>query len=55
MSVFNKNEGNTALHLAIARNHFVLADYLIKHGSNEKIENKLGESPWHCLSNKNNR
>ena len=43
------DEGNTALHYAIANQFFDAVDVLIKYGAKEDIANLKGLSPWDCL------
>ena len=42
-------QGNTALHYALSRKNFEMADLLKKYGAHEDIINKKGFSPWECL------
>ena len=42
-------EGNAALHFALSRKNFQLADLLKIHGAKEDLINKKGYNPWECL------
>ena len=42
-------EGNSALHYALSRKNFEIADLLKKFGAHEDLMNKRGFSPWECL------
>jgi hypothetical protein len=41
--------GNTALHYAIGRQFYGLADILTIHGAREDIKNNKGLGPWDCI------
>ena len=43
------NEGNTALHYAIGKQFYSLADILTMHGAKEDLLNLKGYSPWDCI------
>ena len=42
-------EGNSALHFALSRKNFGMADLLKFHGAKEDVINKRGYNPWECL------
>jgi ankyrin repeat protein len=42
-------EGNSALHFALSRKNFGMADLLKFHGAQEDVINKRGYNPWECL------
>ena len=42
-------EGNSALHYALGRKNFFMADLLKIYGAQEDLINKKGFSPWECL------
>jgi len=41
-----KNDGNTALHLALSYNNDAIADKLISFGAQENIKNNEGKTAW---------
>ena len=43
------NLGNTALHYAIGKQFYGVADVLTRHGAKEDIRNNMGLSPWECI------
>jgi ankyrin repeat protein len=43
------NNGNTALHYAIGKQFYALADILTRHGAREDIKNAKGFAPWDCI------
>jgi len=43
------NLGNTALHYAIGKQFYGVADVLTRHGAREDIRNNMGLSPWECI------
>lgn len=43
------HNGNTALHYAIGRQFYALADILTRHGAREDIKNNKGFGPWDCI------
>jgi len=43
------NNGNTALHYAIGKQFYALADILTRHGAKEDIRNAKGFAPWDCI------
>ena len=43
------NNGNTALHYAIGKQFYALADILTRHGAREDIKNSKGFAPWDCI------
>ena len=43
--------GNTALHFAIGKQFYAIADILTRHGATEDIKNIRGLSPWDCIEN----
>ena len=43
------HNGNTALHYAIGRQFYALADILARHGAREDIKNNKGLGPWDCI------
>ena len=43
------HDGNSALHFALSRKNFGMADLLKFHGAKEDIINKRGFNPWECL------
>ena len=43
------NNGNTALHYAIGKQFYALADILTRHGAREDIINSKGFAPWDCI------
>ena len=43
--------GNTALHFAIGKQFYAIADILTRHGATEDIKNIRGLSPWDCIDN----
>jgi len=43
------NNGNTALHYAIGKQFYALADILTRHGAREDIKNVKGFAPWDCI------
>ena len=42
--------GNTALHFAIGKQFYALADILTRHGAREDIKNFRGFTPWDCIA-----
>ena len=50
--VNNQNKyGNTALHYAIGKQFYAIADILARYGAREDIKNIKGLSPWDCIEN----
>jgi hypothetical protein len=45
------NQGNTALHYAIANQLYSIADILTRFGAREDIANNKGLYPWDCIEN----
>lgn len=45
------NNGNTALHYAIANQFYSIADILTRFGAREDIANNKGLYPWDCIEN----
>ena len=45
------NNGNTALHYAIANQLYSIADILTRFGAREDIANNKGLYPWDCIEN----
>ena len=43
------NSGNTALHYAIGKQFYPIADILTRHGAREDIKNLKGLTPWDCI------
>ena len=43
------NDGNTALHYAIGKHFYSIADILTMHGAKEDLLNLKGYSPWDCI------
>ena len=43
--------GNTALHFAIGKQFYAIADILTRYGATEYIKNIRGLSPWDCIDN----
>ena len=43
------DEGNTALHFAIANQFFSIVDVLKASGAKEDIANNKGFTPWDCI------
>ena len=41
--------GNTALHYAIGKQFYGVADVLTRNGAKENIRNNLGLTPWECI------
>ena len=41
--------GNTALHYAIGKQFYAIADILSRHGAREDIKNNNGYTPWDCI------
>jgi hypothetical protein len=41
--------GNTALHYAIGKQFYGVADVLARHGAREDIRNNMGLTPWECI------
>ena len=41
--------GNTALHYAIGRQFYAIADILTRYGAREDIKNNKGFGPWDCI------
>lgn len=44
----------TALHLAIDRQHYEIVKYLLENKCNVNLQNKDGDSPFHCLIRNHN-
>ena len=44
-------EGNTALHYAIGKQFYSIADILTTNGAREDLLNLKGLSPWDCIEN----
>ena len=44
-------DGNTALHYAIGKQFYSIADILTMHGAKEDLLNLRGFSPWDCIEN----
>ena len=42
-------EGNAALHFALSRKNFEMADLLKVYGAKEDLTNKKGYNPWECV------
>jgi ankyrin repeat protein len=42
-------KGNTALHYAIGKQFYGVADILARHGAREDIRNNMGLTPWECI------
>ena len=42
-------DGNTALHYAIGKQFYGVADILARHGAREDIRNNMGLTPWECI------
>ena len=42
-------KGNTALHYAIGKQFYGVADVLARHGAKEEIRNNMGLTPWECI------
>ena len=45
------HNGNTALHYAIGKQFYGVADILTRHGAKEDIKNNMGLTPWECIEN----
>ena len=45
------NNGNTALHYAIGKQFYAIADILARYGAREDIKNIKGLTPWDCIEN----
>ena len=45
------NDGNTALHYAIGKQFYAIADILTRYGAREDIKNIRGLTPWDCIEN----
>ena len=45
------NNGNTALHYAIGKHFYAIADILTRYGAREDIKNDKGLTPWDCMEN----
>ena len=43
------NIGNTALHYAIGKQFYAIADILTRYGAREDIKNAKGLTPWDCI------
>ena len=43
--------GNTALHFAIGKQFYAIADILARYGATEDIKNNKGLAPWDCIEN----
>ena len=43
------NYGNTALHYAIGKHFYAIADILTRYGAREDIKNIKGLTPWECI------
>ena len=43
------NNGNTALHYAIGKQFYAIADILTRYGAREDIKNIKGLTPWECI------
>ena len=43
------DEGNTALHYALANQFFSIVDLLKDNGAKEDIVNNKGFTPWDCI------
>ena len=43
------HRGNTALHYAIGKQFYGVADILTRHGGREDIRNFNGLTPWECV------
>ena len=43
------HKGNTALHYAIGKQFYGVADLLARHGAKEDIKNNMGLTPWECI------
>ena len=41
--------GNTALHYAIGKQFYGVADVLTRNGAKEEIKNNMGLTPWECI------
>ena len=48
---FQDKIGNTALHYAIGKQFYSIADILTMHGAKEDLLNLRGFSPWDCIEN----
>ena len=45
------HNGNTALHYAIGKQFYGVADILTRYGAKEDIKNNMGLTPWECIEN----
>ena len=45
------NSGNTALHYALGKQFYCIADILTRNGAREDIRNLKGLTPWDCIEN----
>ena len=46
---YQNNSGNTALHYALGKQFYAIADILTRHGAKEDIRNLKGLTPWDCI------
>lgn len=44
--LYKQDDGNTAVHLAMAYGHYKIADLLIEAGGSTHITNKSGQTAW---------
>ena len=52
INIISKNDGNTALHLALSYNNDAIVDKLIAFGAQENIKNNEGKTAWDMYSKK---